>query len=67
MDRGSAKPELIHSLRTQTSEDERVYHATFQGVDNEGNLGISLKEVLVPLANEGLEGHITLDNDDSGH
>ncbi|KAK4751941.1 hypothetical protein SAY87_020739 [Trapa incisa] len=58
--RGTAKMELIHSLRTHHGTDDRAYRAAIQEEDEKGNTGVSLTKELVPVAGASLRRHIRI-------
>ncbi|KAK4745162.1 hypothetical protein SAY87_011474 [Trapa incisa] len=58
--RGSAKMELLHSVRTHHGSDDQAYRAAFQKEDEKGNTGVSLTKDLVPVAGANLRRHIEI-------
>lgn len=57
--RGSAKYELLKSLRTHHGSDDAAYNAATQADDGEGGIGVALTKDLVRVAGASLRAHIS--------
>jgi len=58
-DRGRAKYQLLHTLRTHVGADDNSYSCVFQEEDEENKVGVSLSKELMNVARDALKVHIT--------
>lgn len=58
-DRGVAKYELVHTVRTHKGSDENSYNCVFQREDDKGKVGVSLARELMAVAGDALKTNIT--------
>ncbi|XP_057787000.1 3-ketoacyl-CoA synthase 20-like [Salvia miltiorrhiza] len=58
-ERGRAKYQLIHSVRTHRGADERSYGCVFQEEDEARHVGVALSKDLMAVAGEALKTNIT--------
>lgn len=56
-DAARAKYQLLHTVRTQVSDD-RSYHAVFEQEDAEGNRGVALSKDIVPVAGRAMRQNL---------
>ncbi|VAH91809.1 unnamed protein product [Triticum turgidum subsp. durum] len=58
-DKRRSKYQLVHTVRTHHSADDRAYRCVFQEEDKAGRVGIALSKDLMAVAGEALKTNIT--------
>ncbi|MCO5604507.1 hypothetical protein L7F22_058674 [Adiantum nelumboides] len=58
-ERGIAKYQLLHTVRTHKGADDRAFHCVFQQEDEKGERGVSLSKDLMTIAGNALHTNIT--------
>nr|KYP76707.1 3-ketoacyl-CoA synthase 11 [Cajanus cajan] len=58
-DRGRAKYQLVHTVRTHKGADDRSYGCVFQEEDETKRIGVALSKDLMAVAGEALKTNIT--------
>lgn len=58
-DRGRAKYELVHSVRTHKGADDKPFQCVFQEEDVTGRTGVALSKDLMAVAGDALKTNIT--------
>jgi len=58
-DRGRARYQLEHSVRTHVGSDDEAYRSVFQDIDAEGKTGVRLDRNIMDVASRALRKNIT--------
>ncbi|XP_010442368.2 PREDICTED: probable 3-ketoacyl-CoA synthase 21 [Camelina sativa] len=58
-DRGNAKYELLHVVRTNKAKDDRAYRCIYQDIDSEEKQGVSITKDVISVAGEMLKMNLT--------
>ncbi|CAN7125382.1 hypothetical protein BRARA_B03471 [Brassica rapa] len=58
-DRGNAKYELLHVVRTNKAKDDRAYRCIYQDIDSELKQGVSITKDVITVAGDVLKMNLT--------
>ncbi|KFK31272.1 hypothetical protein AALP_AA6G090700 [Arabis alpina] len=58
-DKGNAKYELLHAVRTNKAKDDRPYRCIYQDVDSEDKQGVSITKDVISVAGDVLKMNLT--------
>lgn len=58
-DRGNAKYELLHVVRTNKAKDDRAYRCIYQDIDSEEKQGVSITKDVISVAGDMLKMNLT--------
>ncbi|KAF8052492.1 hypothetical protein N665_1006s0005 [Sinapis alba] len=58
-DRGNAKYELLHVVRTNKAKDDRAYRCIYQDIDSELKQGVSITKDVINMAGDVLKMNLT--------